>query len=335
VQSVFSIDDKGFAVPELPDEADGRELLTAEQASAITGEPVEKLNARWLSIIGPLLTNDSPAIKLASATKEQGQTIRANAIRVLREQYFPKLLDDQDLLDVFEFARTRNLNIAARHVWAEVKWDAELQRERLFVGVCAEGLRAMAHATGEYAGLDDVTYGFGANGTLQTATATVYRRPTGKEVRDPFTATVFLVDYYPGPGFWDNRERMMLAKCARAAALREAFPAELGGLYDREELARTLNATSGSERGIDRGPRRPAVAKAMEPEVVDRTQFETLLAAELKVTDGKRRSEIICLCRTQFPHLLKGDHAVFWSRAWRAVRTAPEVYGLKSALAKA
>lgn len=332
MQSVFSIDDKGFAVPELPDEADGRELLTAEQASAITGEPAEKLNARWLNIVGPLLTSDSPSIRLASATKEAGQTIRANAIRVLREQYFPKLLDDQDLLDVFEFARTRNLNIAARHVWAEVKWDSDLQRERLFVGVCAEGLRAMAHATGEYAGLDDVTYGYAANGALETATATVYRRPAGKEVRDPFTATVFLVDYYPGPGFWDNRERMMLAKCARAAALREAFPAELGGLYEREELARTLNAPAA---GNDRGPRRPAAPKQIEPDVQDRTQFEMLLATEMKVTDAKRRSEIICLCRTQFPHLLKGDHVVFWSRAWRAVRTAPEVYGLNLAFVRA
>jgi len=42
--------------------------------------------------------------------------------------------------------------------------------------------------------------------------------------------------YTTGRAMWSKNEALMIAKCARAAALREAFPTKLGGLYLREEM---------------------------------------------------------------------------------------------------
>jgi hypothetical protein len=331
---VFSIDHRGIAVPELPATPDGSVVLTAQQASELTGESVEDLNRRWIALLGELLNPTAGSGDVAAPADVDPaklQAARTDVLAVLREQHFPKLLDDADVLAVMRYAGMRNLDVAAGHVWAEVRWDYDLQRERLFVGVCAEGLRAMAHATGLYAGLDDVTWGESDKGALLWARATVYRRlRKGSKHREPYTVTVNLENYYPGPGFWDGREKMMLAKCARAAVLREAFPAELGGLMDREELARTFAGSIAGESKGPRGPRRPpSESEPRGEEVSDRTQFETLLATEFKATDGKRRGEVIQQLRNQFPHLANGEPAAFWTRAWRAVKLAPQLYGLK------
>jgi hypothetical protein len=58
-------------------------------------------------------------------------------------------------------------------------------------------------------------------------------------VRCPFTASARWDQYYPGDeqGFmWRKMPHLMLGKCAEALALRKAFPAELSGLYIKEEM---------------------------------------------------------------------------------------------------
>ena len=94
-------------------------------------------------------------------------------------------------------------------------------------------LRTRAADTGEMAGSDDAVFDKDA----RTATVTVYRLTRG--VRYPYTATARYNEYVPAPGqdhVWKKMPHTMLAKCSEAAALRKAFPQQLGGLYVKEEL---------------------------------------------------------------------------------------------------
>lgn len=327
---IFTIDDRGYAIPHMTGTPDGKTNLSAEQASEITGDSVDALMRSWASVYSGLLTETEDIGSPASGVmidQAKAQDVRATLQRILRDQHFPHIAVE-DIADVAAYAKQRGLDPWSGHLWAEKRYDEANKTMRLFVGVCAEGLRARAHSTGLYAGLDDVAIEKDDAGQIVKATATVYRRsrPASKR-KDPFTASVLLENYYPGPGFWDGREAMMLAKCARAAALREAFPAELGGLYDRDELVRSFN---GGGASAPRGPR-PADSGGgpRDGEPTDRTQFMCALATEYGVKDETRRNEILQQLRNQFSHLASADPAVFYARAWRAVVLQPKLFRLE------
>jgi len=101
-----------------------------------------------------------------------------------------------------------------------------------------DGYRAIADATGQYAGNDDYEYGYTPDERVVSATATVYKIVSGQ--RCAFTATARWDEYYPGKeqGWaWDKMPHVMLGKCAESLALRKAFPKQLSGMYTTEEMA--------------------------------------------------------------------------------------------------
>jgi phage recombination protein Bet len=73
----------------------------------------------------------------------------------------------------------------------------------------------------------------GPDEKLVGAWAKVYRKDRGR----PFVAKVQRAPYDKGYSQWKVNPAWMIAKVARAAAMREAFPLELGGLYTEEDLA--------------------------------------------------------------------------------------------------
>ena len=62
--------------------------------------------------------------------------------------------------------------------------------------------------------------------------AKVYR----KDRAHPFMASVSLKEYGSGKSLWASKPATMIRKVALVQALREAFPSELGGMYDKAEM---------------------------------------------------------------------------------------------------
>lgn len=98
-------------------------------------------------------------------------------------------------------------------------------------------MRQRAQASGVFVGEDEPVYTYLPSGAVDTCLYAVYRLVHGQRYK--WTATARWDEYYPGDqmGFmWKKMPTLMLAKCAEALALRKAFPAELQGLYVKEEM---------------------------------------------------------------------------------------------------
>jgi phage recombination protein Bet len=94
-----------------------------------------------------------------------------------------------------------------------------------------EGFRARAGRTGKLSGIkrgairDD-------KGLLTGAYAEVYRSDWKESAREE----VSLREYDTGRGNWQKMPETMIKKVAECAALRMAFPDELGGVYEQAEM---------------------------------------------------------------------------------------------------
>ncbi|WP_293134574.1 phage recombination protein Bet [Microcoleus sp. bin38.metabat.b11b12b14.051] len=111
-----------------------------------------------------------------------------------------------------------------------------------------DGYRLIADRTNKYAGNDEATFDEGLDLYQHltsgrhfptTATVTVWKLCGGQ--RCPFSASAAWAQYaqvFNGKlgENWEKMPHLMLAKCAEALALRKAFPAELSGMYTREEM---------------------------------------------------------------------------------------------------
>jgi len=111
----------------------------------------------------------------------------------------------------------------------------------IVVGI--EGFRGRAAKTGKLAGIkrgairDD-------KGVVTGAFAEVYRTDWKECAREE----VPLAEYNTGKGNWAKMPETMIKKVAECAALRMAFPDELGGFYSKEEMDQA-EARGGEARG--------------------------------------------------------------------------------------
>ena len=113
-----------------------------------------------------------------------------------------------------------------------------------------DGLRLIADRTGNYAPGRESTYAYNAEGGLLSATSYL-KKKTEDGVWHEISATAFWAEYRPqkytdNPDFWDKMPHVMLAKCAEAAAVRKAFPAETSGLYSDDEMQQADQAPKDS-----------------------------------------------------------------------------------------
>lgn len=131
-----------------------------------------------------------------------------------------------------------------------VKFNKGEDNESLTFITSIGGYRAIAESTGVYAGRDDILFDEGLTQfqmikekRLQpsTATCTVYKLMGG--IRNPTTATVRWVEYYPTDtrkqAFWKSMPFNQLGKCSEASSLRISMPRKYAGIYLDIEIDRS------------------------------------------------------------------------------------------------
>lgn len=119
--------------------------------------------------------------------------------------------------------------------------------ETMTIQTGIDGYRLIAERTGCYAPGAEPSYNYDNVGKLLSATAYI-KKQTKDGTWHTVSASAYFDEYcqtfkdkntgeLKPSGMWENLPRTMLAKCAEAQALRKAFPAEMSGVYTKEEMA--------------------------------------------------------------------------------------------------
>jgi phage recombination protein Bet len=155
-------------------------------------------------------------------------------VELIKKTVAENATPDELKLFLYQASRT-GLDPLARQIYFQKRYNKRRNKYEMTVITGIDGYRLVADRTGQYAGNDDPI--FDSEENPRKATVTVYK--IIGNVRCPFTASARWDQYYPGDeqGFmWRKMPHLMLGKCAEALALRKAFPAELSGLYIKEEM---------------------------------------------------------------------------------------------------
>jgi phage recombination protein Bet len=145
-------------------------------------------------------------------------------------------LNDQEM-DLFAMVALRmRLDPFAKQIYA-IKRQGKVTFQ---TGI--DGFRSSAEETDQYRGSDEPEFGPMVDKPFphpEWARVIVHRElPDGGRIAQ--SATAWWDEFYPGDGAqgfqWKKMPRVMLAKCAEAAAFRKAFPRRFGGVYISEEM---------------------------------------------------------------------------------------------------
>lgn len=186
--------------------------------------------------------------------------------RVLVDQIFPNAKSSEAVAMALSYCRARKLDIYKRPVHIVPMYSSALKREVETVWPGIAEIRTTAARTGEYAGIDAVEFGpmierefvgekdrwenrqkVGVDKVTRTvrfpewASVVVYRWVKGEKAA--FHTKIYWEETCATVGktgvpndMWSKRPRGQFDKCLEAAALRKAFPEEVGSMYAAEEM---------------------------------------------------------------------------------------------------
>jgi phage recombination protein Bet len=217
----------------------------------------------------------------------------------------------QSILLAIQYCRARNLDPLKKPVHIvpmeikDARTGEKAWRDVVMVGI--NELLATASRTGEFVGKDEPEFGpmvevFGAT-VPDWCKVTVWRRVNGERVG--FTAMEFFAEcaatkdeYKSGQKtgaktlnyMWGKRPRGQLAKTTLAAALRVAFPVEIGGTYAAEEFGGDGSAANVSAQGA-RANAAADLNTALGLNPTAPAQSETLVEAEAQAEPTEPETE--------------------------------------------
>lgn len=226
------------------------------------------------------------------------------AWRALCEAIFPAAKSSEAIVLALSYCKARKLDVFKRVIHIVPIWDSKAGKEIETVWPGIGELRVTASRTGKFAGSDPAAFGDDKTTTFEGKT----KKGVAKKAKVTFPlwcqVTVYVLDAnkerqaMPGPKVrwletfshvshgcpvpnerWQRAPYQMIEKCAEAAALRRAFPEEMGGelivdevgRYGGEGLKDVTNSAEGGEPR--RQDHKPGGAKAGLP--VDGEDEET------------------------------------------------------------
>ncbi|MBP6818302.1 MAG: phage recombination protein Bet [Ferrovibrio sp.] len=192
--------------------------------------------------------------------------------RALTDSIFPSAKTPEAIVLALAYCRARKLDPFKRPVHIVPVWDSKKGYEVETVWPGIGELRTTAHRTGKFAGCDAASFGPDKSetftgekrGDTRTVTVsypewcqmTVFRMIDGQRVGFVGPKVYYRASFGTWKGTdcpndkWTRSPHYMLEKVAEAAALRRAFPEELGNDYTAEEMeGRIIDAprSSGEE----------------------------------------------------------------------------------------
>jgi len=226
-----------------------------------SAEPKQK---QQVAVVAP------PRLLPPPATELERYDVDGAGWRTLVESIFPAAKTVTSVLMALDYCRRRKLDVFKHPVHIVPIWNSSIGERGGYVETIWPGineLRTTAMRTGQFAGMDEPKYGptltsvfkgklkkRGQGGDqwedkevtvthAEWCSITVYRLLNGQRMPFPGPRVFWLETYAKINNFadipnamWEKRSNGQHEKCAEAAALRRAFPEEIGSDYSIDEI---------------------------------------------------------------------------------------------------
>ncbi|MFO7745442.1 MAG: phage recombination protein Bet [Psychroflexus sp.] len=166
-------------------------------------------------------------------------------IQLLKDNLCKEASDDEFEI-FFQACKQTGLNPFMKQIYMVKRWNSDLKRNAMTFQTGIDGYRLIAERSGKYAPGRSSEYRYDDKGNLISAIAYVKKQTTDGTWHE-VAAEAFYSEYVAKKkdgeptGMWKEKPHIMLGKCAEALALRKAFPAELSGVYTKEEMEQADN----------------------------------------------------------------------------------------------
>lgn len=226
--------------------------------------------------------------------------------KALTEAVFPNAKTIDSVVMALAYCKARKLDVFKRPVHIVPMYSSVLRQmvETVWPGISE--LRTTAFRTGQYAGMDAAIFGpdvvdhlfEGVNGDKGNIMATVtfplwcqvtaWRMLSGQKVAF-VSPKIYWREAYARIGktevpndMWQKRPYGQIEKCAEAAALRRAFPEEIGNDYAAEEMEGQALAHEGMHTAAPKRPPMPEPQALAAPVEREALQIEAQAPAQTK-----------------------------------------------------
>ncbi len=184
-----------------------------------------------------MTTENLPQLTDDFCLREFGWT--KNRFEVIQRIYFKNLTMD-DIAVFGHVCKHVGLDPFIKQIYPvirEVKQKDGSKKPTMSIQTGIDGYRAIAERTGRYSPGKEPLFRYDKDNRLFSATAYVMKMTNDGKWHE-VAATAIMSEYRPAfqNDFWGSKPHIMLSKCAEALALRKSFPAELSGVYTKEEM---------------------------------------------------------------------------------------------------